>query len=336
MLALASFLLIAASGLLPGPASERSQAAVAFLASLPEPQRESATVVFEDGERVRWNFVPGQYRGVSFADLGEESRSTLDALLDAHLSPTGLAEVSAIRGLEAVLFERESRPGRPANHRDPERYFLAVFGEPGGEEPWGWRMQGHHLSMNFTQVGSQPPSFTPFFRGANPLDSGDAPGALVAEVEAARALVASLGTAELERARIAERVPRDVSLGPGQDPTPDEVQGVLVADLDREARALFLTLMETFLDDFDADIVEPLRRRMGGDHVNGFRFAWVGSLEVGEEFGFHVYGDGFTIEASTPRGQPDHLHWVWRDATDEFGRGLIARHLEAHHEGDDR
>lgn len=324
------------------PRSERADAAQALLESLDETSRDRAVHDFADNERERWNFLPGDYPGARLGDLDDASLGALDRLLDGHLSKRGRAEVEGIRDLERVLFELESRPGRPATHRDPGRYFLAVFGEPGDEAPWGWRLQGHHLSLNFTAAGDGAPAVTPLFRGANPLRREGAPageGVLAQEVAAARALVLSLDGDALGRAHVADAVPRDITLppnhGPSLDEAPGESQGLAVGEMEPEQRALFLALLETFLDDFHDEIAAPLRRRLGGDHLNDARFAWLGSLEEGEEFGFRVLAHELTIEATTPRGQPNHLHCVWRDANNDFGAELLRRHLDADHGGKD-
>lgn len=338
LLAAVSTACLAAATLGPQPAPERVEAARGFLASLDETARESARHDFADEERGRWNFLPGDYAGARLGDLDEAGRAALDRLLDAHLSPRGVAEVDGIRDLERVLFERESRPGRPATHRDPGRYFVALFGEPGDDSVWGWRLQGHHLSLNFTSAGDDAPTVTPLFRGANPLRRDGVPageGVLGQEVAAARALVESLAGDALARARVATEVPRDVTLLPSHGPSLGSADGLAVGDMNAEQRALFLALLETFLDDLEAELAAPLRQRLGGDHLNGARFAWLGSLAVGEEFGFRVLAHELTIEAVTPRGQPNHLHCVWRDAKNDFGAELLRRHLDAEHGGKD-
>jgi len=48
---------------------------------------------------------------------------------------------------------------------------VTIFGAPGGNEPWGWRFGGHHLSLHYTIVSDDVVSATSNFFGADPADS---------------------------------------------------------------------------------------------------------------------------------------------------------------------
>ena len=97
-----------------------------------------------------------------------------------------------------------------ASRRDPGLYFTSVFGTPSSTAPWAWRFEGHHLSLNVTQLPGQPPSVGPVFFGANPatVPSGVEAGfrLLAGEEDLARELVSLLP--EERRKEIRSAIPK--------------------------------------------------------------------------------------------------------------------------------
>lgn len=293
------------------PEDPRAEAARSFLASLSEKQSEQARFSFNDTERLAWNFLPNIYRGVPVGDLGEAQSQHLDALLGQHLSSRGLAKLSGVRRLEQVLFERESRPDRPATHRDPDRYWIAVFGTP-GEGPWGWRLQGHHLSFNFT-TDDAGCAHAPLFLGANPRVAEDLE-LLGAEERLARCLLQSLAGEQREAAVGSGDLPRDVLLVPKRNRAP-EPAGLLAADMTAEQVEL-LSALRLHISSY---LVEGLG---GGQEPTGLRFLWLGSTEPGEPHYWRIQSDQEVIEWCTPQGDPGHVHLVWRDLARDLGGAL--------------
>ena len=103
----------------------------------------------------------------------------------------GAAEVASIIALEAVLGELERERGRDGwIRRDPERYWFAVFGDPGADAPWSWRVGGHHVAIQLTVADARIVGSAPSFLGANPavVPSGPTAGqrALTGEESLAR------------------------------------------------------------------------------------------------------------------------------------------------------
>ena len=126
----------------------------------------SATFTFTDDERFDWAYTPGYRKGVSFRDMTPSQRAAATALMQSTLSVPGVAKAEAVMALEAVLAEVE---GSSLDYRDPEKYFISVFGVP-GRDPWGWRLEGHHLSVNVTAAAPGEVSVTPVFLGTNPAE----------------------------------------------------------------------------------------------------------------------------------------------------------------------
>jgi hypothetical protein len=65
---------------------------------------------------------------------------------------------------------------------------------------------------------------------------------------------------------------------------------------------------------------------------NGFEnisFAWAGSLDVGMPHYYRVQGSSFLIEYDNTQNDANHIHSVWRDFTEDFGRDLLREHHTA-------
>ena len=138
-----------------------AEAASNFLASLDAAGRQKAVINFADStERENWHYIPRERAGLPLKEMDERQRELAHALVATGVSASGYEKVSTIISLEPILAELEGAGRR--FQRDPELYYVSIFGEPGGDEPWGWRFEGHHVSLNHTVVQGRLGS-TPLF-----------------------------------------------------------------------------------------------------------------------------------------------------------------------------
>src|SRR4029077_16430011 len=86
-------------------------------------------------------------------------------LVKAGTSGGGYDKATTIMSLEAILKVLEKNG---TNVRNSEWYFFTLFGTPGKKGEWGWRVEGHHLSLNFTLKDGKVIAATPAVFGANP------------------------------------------------------------------------------------------------------------------------------------------------------------------------
>ena len=140
-----------------------SSAAKAFVETLAKKDRKRGVFEFEDRERFDWHYTPRRRQGIAIGDMNETQRATAHALLGTGLSEAGYEKAVQTMRLEAVLKEIETF----GFNRDPENYALTVFGDPTAF-PWGWRFEGHHLSLNFSVIAPAQVTITPAFIGSNP------------------------------------------------------------------------------------------------------------------------------------------------------------------------
>jgi hypothetical protein len=302
------------------------QAAEAFLATLAPEQRSRALFEFEDAERVNWHFVPRARRGLPLGDMSAEQQALARGILRAGLSQRGYLTASSIIELELVLREMGENP----RVRDPELYFFSIFGTPSHVAPWGFRAEGHHLSLNFTLVRDTLIATTPAFFGANPavVRRGSRQGLrpLADEEDIARGLVLSLDERQFADALIAARTPRDIVTGNAARVEPLAPVGIRVTELRPEQAAALVRLIDVYLD----RMAEPLaaRRRGAMEHTDfaEIAFAWAGSVRPGEAHYYRIQGPSFLIEYDNTQNSANHIHTVWRDFDGDFGRDLLREH----------
>lgn len=312
------------------PSAMRS-AARGFVASLNDDQAARARFAFHDAERRDWHYVPRDRHGLSIGALNDEQRKALRKLLRTALSQRGLETVDQIIELETVLRALESTPERPATWRDPERYFISIFGDLASPDPWSWRFEGHHVALNITEDATQV-SVTPHFFGANPSRSKHgvterAP--LQREEELGRKLILSLSEAERSACIVSDSTPGDVVLSPGNSTPFDAREGLRAADLSDTSRQLLTDLLALYTSRFEGHALEHARGRI--DEAGGeLRFAWLGSLQPNQPHAYRLHSPKFAIEYDNTQNSGRHVHTLWRDFERDFGDPL-REHLQKDH-----
>ena len=321
-------------------ASAMRTAATAFLASLTPEQRASATFDFDSAERSRWNFIPPQAfprKGLTFRAMTEPQREKAHALLKTGLSQRGYMTAASIMELENTLggIERAARgAGLNAESfpREPLEYYVSVFGTPSEKGPWGWRVEGHHVSLRFTVVNGSVDVGAPSFFGANPAEVREGPKKglriLAAEEDPARALVTALDAPQRAKAIIQNVAPNDIVTGNKVDINPLSPVGILAADLNPPQRQLLMQVVDAYTSAMAADIAADRMNRLTRAGADKIAFAWAGEIERGRKHYYRVQGPTFLIEFDNTQNDGNHIHSVWRDFNGDFGRDLLREHLK--------
>jgi hypothetical protein len=302
-------------------------AAEAFTALLDEAERERALRPFEHADRFDWAFVPRSRNGLPLADMTPEQRSAAHGLLRATTSSQGYQKAIGIVRLEQILGEIEGRPER----RDPEQYFFWIFGEPSVDEPWGWRFEGHHVSLSFTTIDGLTVA-TPSFMGANPATVPTGPYAgwrvLGNEEDLARELLRSLDDDQRSTAVIATEAPSDIITGNDREVSLTERSGLPVSAMTEGQRHLLMRLVMEYVGNMEASIADAQLAKIRQAGIGELHFAWAGSAEPGEGHYYRIHGPTVLFEYDNTQGGANHVHSTWRDLTDDFGEDLLRRHYE--------
>ena len=305
-------------------------ATTSFMASLSASQRQQATYDFADAERLNWHFIPRDRNGVVLKELNAQQLTAARTLLQSLFSARGFEKTENIRGLEAVLAAIEVN-GRFV--RDPDVYFITVFGAPSMETSWAVRYEGHHLAFNWTFVGGNGIASSPQFFGTNPAEVmlGPKQGTrvLAAEEDMARALVKSLSRSQAAEAILDGEAPRDIFTSADKEITALEDVGVSYAALDSSQQQMLMDLVEEVASAQTAAIADARIRTIREEGLENIKFAWMGSLERGDAHYYRVQGPGFLIEYDNTQNNANHVHLVWRDFQGDFGRDLIRMHYDS-------
>src|SRR5437867_3416309 len=229
-------------------ADEMATAANNFLATLTTEQAAKASYSLNDNERFNWHFIPRERKGLPLKQMAPEQKHLAHALLSTALSHRGYLKASTIMSLEQVLRDLEQGKG-PA--RDPELYFVTIFGKPDAKDTWGWRVEGHHLSLNFMLAEGREISVTPSFLGSNPgeVRAGPRNGLRVlgAEEDLARQLVKSLNDEQKKAAIYTNSAPREIITGNDRKAKALMPMGIPAAKLNKAQSGLLWQIIREYV-----------------------------------------------------------------------------------------
>ena len=306
----------------------RSAAAV-LLGALDSEQLALAALPFADTEARRWLEYRPRYRpGACLAQLSMPARKAAFRLLATALSEHAYAQALGIVALEEVLDRLEGwQRGRHIGD-----YWVSVFGDPVGDEPWSWRFEGHHLSVTMTIAGDEI-SPGPVFFGANPARVSYAgrpvSRPLAPEEDLARALLDALGPSGRASALVAGQAPIDIRTGTTPRAADGiEPRGVPAARLGPTARAVLGQLVALYLDRLPAGLAAREAARVAAGDVY---FAWEGPVTPGTRHYYRVQGDDLLIEYDNTSDDGNHAHTVLRRPRSDFGDDILAAHYRQAH-----
>jgi Protein of unknown function (DUF3500) len=306
-----------------------STAAARLIQATPGNAQASLLQPFADDKRSDWHYTPRRRAGIAWRDMSSAQRAATTELLRSALTEQGLDKVRAVMALEIALRELETF----GFSRDPENYAIAIYGEPNSaSRPWGWRIEGHHLSLHWTLRGDDYVATLPQFFGANPArvprDFGSALRAgtrvLGEEEDRARALLASLSPPQRAAAVFDTRPYGDIVTRNAPRASPPEAKGVAFSELSAAQQAQLLSLISAFAEHLKPAYAQARLARVRGGGLDSIRFGWAGALEPGAPYYFRIQGAAFLIELDNSGG--NHIHSVWRDFDGDWGRDALAEH----------
>ena len=305
-------------------ATNMTQAANEFLGSLTADQKKQATFEFDDKERINWHYIPKDNRlGVPVYELEGAPLKAGMALLRSGLSEAGYDQALNVMSLEEILYlleggDRETRRSK----RDPRKYYISVFGTPANTGSWGWRIEGHHLSLNYTVVAGKVVSPTPEFFGANPGLINAGPGrkirVLGAEEDIARQILKACSPEQSEHAWISREAPDDLRSRGTPQPDTGKPLGLPASKMSNDQKKLLQELLGEYLKNMPADVVAERRERINKAGLDNIYFGWWGSSELNERHEYRVQGPTFLIEYNNTQQSANHVHSIWRNMDGDF------------------
>ena len=318
-------------------ANEMASAANALWASLTPEEQAKAHFDFADANRFDWHFIPRERKGLTYKQMTSEQRPLAMALLSTGLSTRAYVQALTITSLDQILKEIEAGPPKTP-YRDPENYAFTIFGTPGEGATWGWRVEGHHLSLNFTIIDGKIVVAGPVFMGTNPAEVRQGPRkglrVLAQEEDLGFALIHSLTGDQKAKAIIEEKAPKEIITGNSRKANPGPPVGISFSELNDSQKKALVDLVEFY--------ARRLRPEMAGDDLakidkggwEQVHFAWAGATAPGEGHYYRLHGPTFVVEFDNTQNNANHIHTVWRDAANDFGEDLLKEHYATQpHEG---
>lgn len=243
-------------------------------------QRKELLLPFIETLRSDWHYTPRQRDGVAWKTMSTAQREATTALLRTALNERGLDKVRAVMALEITLRQLEAF----GFSRDPENYALAIYGEP-GVGGWGWRIEGHHLSLHFSLEGDRYVSTLPQFFGANPAvvprDVSGAPREgfrlLGSEEDLARQWLASLTPPQQARAIFDKQPFGDIVSRNTARAKPLDAVGLPFLEMDAAQQAQVLKLIGAFADHLQPELTEARLARVRAASLDAIRVGWIRS-----------------------------------------------------------
>jgi hypothetical protein len=318
-------------------AAAMTTAANKWLEGLTPEQRTQATFANDTEEKVRWNFIPTNMfprKGVPWKEMSEPQRKLAHDLLKAGLSQKGYLTATTIMELETILHGIENSEGRKGqNVRDPELYFFTIFGTPAPKGVWGWRVEGHHVSLHFTIANNTAVANTPAFFGTNPAEvriDGPKKGLRILGTmeDTARALLAALDESQRAAAIFDKAAPTDIVTRTTVAIEPLSPGGVAGASLSPAQRDLLQKLIEAYTVQMADDVAAERLAKIRQAGLEKVTFAWAGETEVGKKHYYRIQGPTFLVEYDNTQNDGNHVHSVWRDFAGDFGRDLLREHVK--------
>ena len=307
-------------------------AANTFLQSLSNEQKAKAQFSFDTEERYNWHYIPKDDRkGISLNEMNDAQKKAVLTLLHTALSDTGYKKTTSIMQLENVLHEVENRPADD-KYRDPGKYFISVFGHPGIDSTWGWRLEGHHISFNFSFADKKLIAGTPGFLGSNPavVLAGPEKGKQVLkdETELGFNLLHSLTEEQLKKTIFSNEAPGEIFTAANRKAMIENPHGILYSELTAAQQKLFLQLLSLYVHRYTRFFAQSMMHDIEQAGLDKLHFAWAGAQQqgIGNPHYYCIQGPTLIIEYDNTQNNANHVHTVIRDLNNDFGGDELMEH----------
>ena len=330
--------------------SDLSKATKSFLETLNKVQKETAVYTFEDTSRQQWTNLPvgmAPRKGIRYGELSEESRICFHQILTTLMSSQGYLKTTSIMQLDDILnvvyqtlydrkvINNETLENIRGLDWGYENYFIALWNEPDPDKPWGLKLEGHHISINFSVIDDRL-SVTPLFFGTDPAEVQITKYAgirvLSKEEDYGMQLINSLSEEQQKMAIISTEVPKDIITNPNGPKRLDEYQGIRAGDMTAKQQTLLIRLIEEYTHNMEHEKAHQAMEKIYDTGIEHIYFGWIGSKERHKPYYYIVNGPDFLIEYDNVGFQNDgnHIHSIWREKGADFGEDLLKAHYEKH------
>ena len=219
----------------------------------------------------------------------------------------------------------------------PRNYYFAFFGSP-NDNQWGYKLEGHHLSVNFTFVDDKI-SVTPFFVGTDPAEYVNSEYAgwrvLGQEEDLGLKLINLLTDAQKKKAIMSSEVPGDIITAAESGKRLVDNWGIQGKELTAKQKSVMEYIIREFVYNLEYDKATIEYDKILKAGIDNVYFGWIGGLEEKQAHYFILNGPTFLIEFDNnggPRKSANHIHAIWREKGNEYGEDVLKKHylMEKH------
>ncbi len=313
-------------------AGQMAESASGWLASLTAEQKTKATFHYMDGERIFWYYPPMNRHGLPLRDMDATQRELAYSLMSVGLHTDANEKAKSIIEHELILGPLEKEEGLVTFVRDPQLYYWTVFGDVGGKDPWGWRVEGHHLSLHYSIWEDKVIAVTPFFFGVNPAEvrKGAKQGLrlLGKREDIAIVLMASLDAGQRSKAIIHDKAPWDILSYNASKHTVHDEEGLAGAELNGTQKEILLALISDYVSQLPSEVAKERLDAIREQGLDRFRLVWAGGVDRGRDHYYRIHGPTLLLEYDNTQSNANHIHTVWRSFENDLGEDLLRKHYE--------
>jgi hypothetical protein len=325
---------------------EIKQYAIQLNASFDKVQHRSSAFEFGDTNRLKWNNLPVGLRprvGTSIGNMTEDQRKLVHRILSASLSSQGYLKATSIMHLDELInrfydsmyIHKEINDETKKFLEDllwsPKNYYFAFFGIPMNGN-WGYKLEGHHLSINFTFVADKI-SVTPFFIGTDPSEYSFNEYAglrvLGQEEDLGLKLIQSLTEEQKKKAIMSGDAPGDIITAAESGKRLIDNWGIKAADLNKKQKTILEGIIREYVFNIEYEKANIEYDKILKAGIDNIYFGWIGGQEEKIAHYFVLNGPTFLIEFDNnggPRKAANHIHTIWREKGNEYGEDVLKKH----------
>jgi len=333
----------------PGYNNEIKQVAVSLYNSFNPLQKIAGRLQFNDTSRSKWNNLPVGLRprvGVSIGNMTDDQRKLVHRILSVSLSSQGYLKATSIMHLDDLLNRYYDSMYYKKEINDTvhnmvsallwshKNFYFAFFGQP-TDSTWGYKLEGHHLSVNFTFVNDKL-SVTPFFIGTDPAEypNSDYAGwrVLGQEEDLGIKLVYLFSAAQQKKATMSTAVPKDIITAAESGKRLVDNWGIRGSEMTTEQKSVLQYIIREFVFnlEYDKAVIEYDKIVKAG--IDKIYFGWIGEYDEKKPHYYVLNGPSFLIEFDNnggPRNGANHIHAIWREKGNEYGEDVLKKHYQA-------
>ena len=262
------------------------------------------------------------------SELNDAQREAVHRIMAASLSAHGYLKATGIMHLDEILNEYT---GKTNMEWDTDNYWFHLYGTPDPAGTWAWKLEGHHVSLNFTFHEGRS-WVTPMFLGSNPgtVRKEDWTGwrILGEEEDLGFLLLNAFDEEQRKRVIVSEEILKDLILLPGAGDRLQEKRGLPARDMTDRQRDLLLRVLQQYVDNVQYELAVEQLDRIEAGGFDDIYFSWVGPTDpAADSYYYALDGPNFTIEYDNFE---NHVHTVWHGRGSNYGDDV----LEAHYRGE--